>query len=510
MSKRDGMALLEAIASEEVVPMGEVTVEIRDERGRVRDRETSDNFISKVWKAYARAVLRLPWQAFGYNIQNFKGSYAGNSTPSYNAGVYGVWPQGLSTIPQLPIHAIGCWNDTAAEDSVNEHQIYLPGNATGMVAYATRWPLGGTTGARGAVNVSESYMEEDKVRFVFDWLTSQGNGTFQSVGWFKPGCAAGIPHYPHGDAHRGYALTQAPTPTAIITGATGLYIGSGYFHPANGKWYFPIRRQTGSANTRICSVDFSAVLDDSNAGILGVAPTPSLLAITNESDEFAPASMPTTTDQNNVAMFGIDSGGNRIFGYITSGSTWRWGKIPASGANTSYATDTGMSGFLVGCVIGTTVYQGSQGDSSIHVASTSTGTYAAALAIDSNVSALCTLCGITTPRVTSITTDGTDLMVLYSQTGTGDGNKHLLVRLNTSGVLQQIYGTPALYQSSGHQTETSSSPWGGIIAYGSGNWESSMYPTYLLSPDEASTTQTAENILTKPGLVAIGDFGSSN
>jgi hypothetical protein len=343
--------------------------------------------------------------------------------------------------------------------------------------------------------MTESLVDDDTVRFVFDWISSQGNGTFQSVGWFKPG-VPGIPMLPSGYGHRGTATTATLTPSSHITGATSLSQGGGWYDSSSGKFYFIVRRQATSGAMRVVSVPMSSFLDDSTSDILGVSTPITGLAVTNESDEFTPTS--STTLQSAAAhMLGIDSGGNRIFAYYQGSSVWRWGKIPALGANTSYAAP-GASPFtdMPGCVIGTTVYLASQSDSSIYACSTTTGSTTATLTIDATVTALCTLAGITTPRPYEVITDGTDLIVTYSQSGTS--SYWLTVRLNTSGVLQETYGIAGgPYQSAGFVTETAGPPYAGVYYYGSNNWESNL-PAYVLSQDMAGAQHTSETALTLP------------
>lgn len=440
---RSGAVLLERLAEGDIEPIGNVTVEIKDERGKTIDKETKHNFISKVWKAWARASLRWPWMGFAYNY-SYADGYVGT-----NLGI--TWPFGRGTTPLLPIRAIGCWNDTTAEDSVNEHRITLPASSTGMIAWASRWPFASATGARGSVNTSESLVDEDTVRFVFDWVSANGNGTFQSVGWFEPG-APGIPWMGFGAAHRGRAVSATLTPSSHIASATSLNMGGGWFDTVSKKWYMLVSRQATSGALRVISFDFTNVLDDASVSILGTKNTTGLTA-TNESDEFTPTSGATSIPLG-INMLGIDSSNRRVFAYLTSsGSLWRWGTVPSSGASTTYAHPVGDTNgsAMVGAVIGGFVYLscGTTGStSSIYKMNTATGALDTTIAIDASVSALCTLAGITTPRIYAMTTDGTDLYVMYGQTSTVTATQFLLVRLNQSGVLQEILGTVPHSQSS--------------------------------------------------------------
>lgn len=492
MKKRDTVTLMESIADGVVQPVGMVHVKIKNERGKSIHEESKPNFISKVWKAHARALLRQPWMFMGYNRQMLGQTAAdtGNS----------VWPNGnRGTVPMLPIQAIGCWNDTAAEDSVNEDKIYLPPNATGMVAWATRWPVGSPTGARGSVDATDSLIDDDTARFVFNWTATQGNGTFQSVGWFHP-AAPGIPGTFWGTELRGQFASN-PTPSTIITGATQLYPGSPWIDPATGRMYMAVGRNTTSGLMRIVSFDTADLLDDANYGILGTRALESGVTMTTESDEFTP------NGSNNGSSFssqviGIDSSGNYIFIVFNGANNWRWGKIPASGASTTYAHPTGTTLGLCGAVIGNAVYLGADSASSIYQMLSTDGSLTATHTIDANVTALCTLAGIVSPRILSMTTDGTDLYCIY--TSSTSSSAWLLVRLNTSGVLQQVYGLVPHYHTTGFQSEATSAPFGGTMVWNRGNWytESISYP---FSVDGSSASQTTEDLLSSQMSSALHD-----
>ena len=474
------------IAEGKTTPMGTVKVQIFNERGKCVDEEVKDNYIGPVWQKHARALLRTPWFTFGYNTLPTGQETAGTDNS--------LWPHSArGTIPRLPITAIGCWNDTSAEDPVAGHQISLPASTTGMIAWASRWPFASPTGARGSVDITNSVQDDDTSRFIFDWTTAQGNGTFQSVGWFEPG-APGIPFLPHGYAHRANGTTGLITPSTHLTGATSLNIGGGYFDSATSKWYFPVRRQATSGLMRIVSVPFTSVADDSLAGINGASPLVTGLSITNESAEFTPTSALTSASLLSEVI-GINSLGEFIFYYPISGSA-RLGKIAVSpGANTSYAWPAVASNFCRGAVIGNNAYITSgTTDSNIYVVDTTDGSLDATLTIDASVTALCTLSGITTPRVFAMCADGTSLYVVYGQSPTFASGKWLCVRLNTSGVLQEIVGVLPHYQTAVFLSESTGAPYAGTHVYATTNWAQlgSMYP---LSVDSSGSNSTTENLI---------------
>lgn len=68
-------------------------------------------------------------------------------------------------------------DSTNAESPTTETGI--PGN---IVGYANRLPYSGTDIMRGAINQNESYANDDKCRWVWDFATDRANGTIGSVG----------------------------------------------------------------------------------------------------------------------------------------------------------------------------------------------------------------------------------------------------------------------------------------------------------------------------------------
>lgn len=56
-------------------------------------------------------------------------------------------------------------------------------NTGAIVGWANKTPYSGADTKRGTINVVESYSTNDYVRWVFDWPTHSGNGTFQTIMW---------------------------------------------------------------------------------------------------------------------------------------------------------------------------------------------------------------------------------------------------------------------------------------------------------------------------------------
>lgn len=149
--------------TEEGAVRGHATVELFDDvTGRLYQREQGENFLSP------------------FLIETVK-QYQRNVFGMYFAGTRTLDSVGrqLWNIPPVPLSHIAAWNDSATESPSTERTMKggLP------VAFASRFPQGSPTGKRGVVSVPESTVSATSQTYVFDWVTSNGNGTFQSVGW---------------------------------------------------------------------------------------------------------------------------------------------------------------------------------------------------------------------------------------------------------------------------------------------------------------------------------------
>jgi hypothetical protein len=172
--------MIETVPSGLLAPVeGLVTVELADaDTGRVRYRETSENFLSQQSLRVAKWWQRAMWMWFNPN-----------ESSDLNANK-------PTAMPWWPAQHIAYWNDATAEDAANEDRI-----RSQIVGWASRHPVGSPTGKRGVVNITESLATETNSKWVFDWGTSQGNGTFQSVGWTRIDEGTGTPmiRYPEDD-----------------------------------------------------------------------------------------------------------------------------------------------------------------------------------------------------------------------------------------------------------------------------------------------------------------------
>lgn len=191
------MTIRERDADGLILPVkGLVTVELADAHtGRVQHREQVDNFLSLQSIKVAKWWQRMMWGAFNPVETN---DAAGNKP---------------TEMPWFPAQHLAYWNDAAAESSGTEDRV-----AKDLVGWASRHPVGSPSGKRGVVNTSESEFKDAYSKWVFDWATSQGNGTFQSVGWTRVDETSGFPvaRYPEDD---GVTFTNAGTSSSSLGNA---------------------------------------------------------------------------------------------------------------------------------------------------------------------------------------------------------------------------------------------------------------------------------------------------
>lgn len=152
-------------------PTGHGRVDLMNDRGKVVKTEEADNFISRLWAITSRSWQRLAWSTF----------------PIQEGAIgYDWWSSGSGgRVPfRFPNHWLAAWNDTSTDAGsapANEHAVKT--DLQGLVAYASRNVVGSPAGKRGQVNVTNSDWQENAEVMIFDWPTTAGNGTFQSIGW---------------------------------------------------------------------------------------------------------------------------------------------------------------------------------------------------------------------------------------------------------------------------------------------------------------------------------------
>jgi len=161
----------EELASSDLVAVqGNVTVDLIDPlaggkgswRGKVIQREEGHNFLGKMWEERAKWEQQRLWTFLHPNV---------------SLDTYGI---SYNAQPIFPAEFCAFWNDATAESASTERSVNKS-----LVGFASRWPVGSPTGKRGVVNLTESVFDSTGSKWVFDWTTSQGNGTFQSVGWTR-------------------------------------------------------------------------------------------------------------------------------------------------------------------------------------------------------------------------------------------------------------------------------------------------------------------------------------
>lgn len=163
--------MIEPVTYDLAMPQGYVTVDLIDaDSGRVVQREEGENFLTTLSTDHAKWWQRQMW---------------GRYNPVEIADVFGFYPSNART---FPAEQLGYWNDATAESPSTETRVETP-----LVGWASRHPVGSPSGTRGVVNITESAWTEAQAKWVFDWTTSQGNGTFQSVGWTRIYEAQGVP-----------------------------------------------------------------------------------------------------------------------------------------------------------------------------------------------------------------------------------------------------------------------------------------------------------------------------
>lgn len=159
--------LLEEAARAHVLGLeGRVTVELIDDHsGRVVERVDADNYVVlDQWQAFASAIQRLAW-TWGY---------AGDSSTVTNSTRDGRDPR---QIPSFRNDLIACWSDATAAATGD---MFAFGEVT---AWAHRWSQGSPSTRQGVVQPTLCTLADNEVKWVWEWATSNGNGSFQSVGW---------------------------------------------------------------------------------------------------------------------------------------------------------------------------------------------------------------------------------------------------------------------------------------------------------------------------------------
>lgn len=162
---------------------GHGAVELFDDRtGKLYRRESFENFITSETKNYMKWMARKTfWSAIYGTINNASGAQAGTGSDPNHPFDWVEYTNNPTRFfdhqPNFNLKHIACWDDTTAEDTTED---YAFGS---VVAWANKQVYAGTDTKRGTPNLTEAFTDPTKVKWVFDWANTAGNGTFQSIGW---------------------------------------------------------------------------------------------------------------------------------------------------------------------------------------------------------------------------------------------------------------------------------------------------------------------------------------
>lgn len=190
------------------LPRGLVTVDLINERGRVVQREEAENFISLQSQQVAKWWQRFMWGMFN---------------PVEVNDSLGRAP---SQMPWFPAQHIAAWTDASAEVPATETAV-----RGDVIAWASRHPIASPSGKRGNVDTALSEFKDAYSKWVFNWTTAQGNGTFQSVGWTRIDEPTGAPALGGNPGSNVILVTNAGT-----AGPAGYPTGTLYWDPVTSLW----------------------------------------------------------------------------------------------------------------------------------------------------------------------------------------------------------------------------------------------------------------------------------
>lgn len=168
--RRAAGQLQEMINTPNLSIKGRVAVDILNERGRVIDRQEADNYVNQaMWERWARHVQKV---TFWNQLRPTNPTL----TPDYN--------RDPRATPALYNEIFACWTDSSAEDPTD---LYIQGE---VIAWAHKFGQAAISSRQGVSNAGLHELSEDSIKWGWEWLTTNGNGTFQSVGWQRLGWAS--------------------------------------------------------------------------------------------------------------------------------------------------------------------------------------------------------------------------------------------------------------------------------------------------------------------------------
>lgn len=393
---------------------GLVTVDLCDrDTGKVVQREEAKNFLSLQSIKAAKWGQRMLWGAF---------------CPVETNDAVGNKP---SEQPWFPAQHLAYWNDATTEAPSTEDVIQ-----GAIVGWASRHPIGSPTGKRGVVDIGESDFRDAYAKWVFNWTASQGNGTFQSVGWTRldESSVVPIPGYPD-DAS--IAFTNLGISEA--SGGAGLW-----WDATNSLWN--ITERISSSQFRIAST------------AAGGGTTTQICALPGSSAEWGSSTYPI----RGIARIGTDficCGANTI-GQLTRhnvSGTLTWKRLEAAAP---YWLDVTIDGS------GDIWTAGSDGKIRKHSVS------------DGTVTTAVTLTGLVPSLLSGIAYDPAD--GLFWVCGTLAGRERQIWKVNSSGAQQLTTPEFSLYAQSANNAQSSSSPYAGSYYIPTASARESYQRNYFL------------------------------
>ena len=143
---------------------GHVKVEVRNIDGSLAQCEEHDNYVSP----FVYGALRKVTNSRFMQLPHVDATDTSVTTTLATIGIGGIYMQkGLNTGLTLTDYA----------GVANEHERVIHGNALAYGGYGAS----SSDNNKGSFNPSESYQKANSQRFVYDFATTQANGSFQSV-----------------------------------------------------------------------------------------------------------------------------------------------------------------------------------------------------------------------------------------------------------------------------------------------------------------------------------------
>jgi hypothetical protein len=429
-------------------PNGHVLVELFNERGRRVHAVEGENFISKLMTIHHRSRMRHYWN-----------TYSLNKPAAYS--IEGIDP--LDTLA-FPGTYVACWNDASTEDPATETDVRTDGN--GIIACASVWPFGSTGAIRGNINTTESVHTTSTITRVFDWPTSAGNGTFQSVGYtslqslYTTGGAAAqttptLLVQPSLEERR-RVTDAAGTIKAWATGAA--VYSTAWCDRATGDVYLIVSSISTAtpANTmriyKLTNAQVNGASTHDGWGLYSTAQTPTL-----ELTNFTPTGFTNPANYVSPKIAG-KVGADWVVLYLQqqAGPQWRWALINGSTGATTRFVVLPVAGNTAGAVIGNDLYAFCTGTGNIYKYDVTTGSLTSTITIGAVPAGvpLATTAAANTGYAPQMTTDGTDLYLMMTGT-VGTASQPPFIKLNTAGTVLGLIGS----RSADRANETITAPY---------------------------------------------------